>query len=103
MTTKEVHKLVKHIVSKHSDLERTNTKTRRVLYIWRTPSTFREVYSENMRLLEFSISYTDKDVLQQALDELDVYLTLKGYPVKLKSEFRFWRNTAQIEIYANIR
>lgn len=103
MTTKEVHKLVKSVLSKHSDLERTSAKTRSVHYIWRVPIQFRGVYTDNMRLIEFNISYTNQEVFQKALDELNVYLTLKGYPVKVDPGWIYWRQNAQIEIYANIK
>ena len=103
MTTKEVHKLFKAVLSKHEGLSRHSAKTRSVHYIWRVPIQFRDVYSDNMRLLEFDIAYTDKAVLQKALDELNVYLILKGYPVKVDPGYRYWQQNAKFEIYANIR
>jgi hypothetical protein len=56
-----------------------------------------------MRLMEFNLSYDNKDILQRVLDEINVYLTLKGYPIKIEPGMRYWRQNAQIEIYANIR
>lgn len=103
MTTKEVHKLIKGILSKHEGVERTSAKTRSVHYIWRVPIQFRNHYTDNLRLMDFSISYDDQAVFQKALDEINVFLTLKGYPVKVDPGFRYWRQNAQIEIYANIR
>lgn len=103
MTTKEVHKLFKAVLSKHEGIERVNAKTRGVHYIWRVPIQFREVYSDNMRLTEINLSYDNKDILQRVLDEINVYLTLKGYPIKIDPGMRYWRQNAQIEIYANIR
>lgn len=103
MTTKEVHKLVKSVLLRHSDLQRTSAKTRTLSYIWRVPLHFRNLYSDNMRLIEFNISYTDKEIFWKALDEINVFLTLKGYPIKVEPGMRYWRQNAQIEIYANIR
>jgi len=103
MTTKEVHRLIKGILSKHEGIERTTAKTRGVHYIWRVPIHFRNVYSDNMRLMVFDFSYDNKDILQRVLDEINVFLTLKGYPVKIEPGMRYWRQNAQIEIYANIK
>ena len=103
MTTKEVHRLIKSVLSKHEGVERTSAKTRGVHYIWRVPIQFRNHYTDNLRLMDFSISYDNKDILQRVLDEINVYLTLKGYPVKVEPGMRYWRQNAQIEIYANIR
>ena len=103
MTTKEVHRLIKSILSKHDGIERVSAKTRGVHYIWRVPIQFRDVYTDNMRLMEFNLSYDNRDILQRVLDEINVFLTLKGYPVKVNPGMRYWRQNAQIEIYANIR
>ena len=102
MLTREVHKLVKHIISKYEGLELINFKTRRTVS-WQVPLTIPNRDSINIRAVEYNVAFKDKDIFYKALDELNVYLLLKSYPRKIEPKLKWWRSEATFQVYATIK
>lgn len=102
MYTRETHKIVRSIISKYDGLRFISSKTRRTV-TWRIPHEIKDRYSTDIRMVEFHLEYLDEQILSSAIDELNVFLILKNYPIKINPFIRKWRSEASFSIFAILK